>query len=425
MVARINNARYLQDTLRPFPAWLHLTASQVAALPREATVLCEPDTYPQNRYSMAAAMLKAHLLLSAFEGCRGSKLWVTRMSFFEPGSGRAYRRILGENARLFQFAFDLQPEWQGVCIPLPETPRFNFQPSTQSWHEGWHTIFARMGIPLHFSKKPGDVSALAQAQIDELTEAQLHGLFQQSNVLLDGGAAEALTRRGLAAVCGCQAQAWNLPHVSLEQLDDGTQMEAKGRYAHLTPMGEDVSVLSTLMHRTYALAAESDALAPGTIRSRNADGRIAITIANHLGGQHIDAFGFFHETRKRQLIDLLNRLAPLPVWYPEDAELFLKAGTLADGTRIVIVANLGLDSLEEIPLCGPWMDGAAAIQHLQADARWQEIPFDRNDAAVTLKTFLPPLDVAIFRRLYVPSGIRPEADALNAIRGNPGNPWIE
>ena len=396
MIIRINNGRYLQDTLRTIPEWLHKTAYQVAALPEETTVLCEPDTFPQNRYSTPAAMLKAHLLFSAFEGCRGCKIWVTRMSFFEPESGRAYRKILCDNARMFQFAFDLKPKWHGVCIPLPETPRFNFQPSDFPWHEGWHCVFARMGIPLYFIKKPETVSALAQAQIDELSDEQLKSIFQTS-VLLDGGAAEALTRRGMASLCGCEAQSWDLPHVSLEQLADGTKMGAAWLYAKLSPLNENTTVLSTLLHRPYALSDKTDKLTPGTIRSRNAAGRLAITIANHLGGKSFNAFGIFNEIRKRQLIDLLNQLAPLPVWYPEDGELLLKAGTLADGTRLVVIANLSLDCHDKIPLCGPWMDTSTSIQRLQGDGQWKEIPFDRQNGIVAMKSFLPPLDVAVFR----------------------------
>ena len=47
---------------------------------------------------------------------------------------------------------------------------------------------------------------------------------------------------------------------------------------------------------------------------------------------------------------ILSRNGDLPVYYPEDAEVYLRAGYLSDGTLFCAVFNLGLDPLEELPL---------------------------------------------------------------------------
>ena len=94
---------------------------------------------------------------------------------------------------------------------------------------------------------------------------------------------------------------------------------------------------------------------------------------------------------------LLNRLAPMPVWYPEDAELFLKAGLLPDDTHIVVIANFGLDHQQEIPLCGAWMDASNCVQRMQGDGSWAPLPLRRQAERFILETSLLPLEVAILR----------------------------
>ena len=219
----------------------------------------------------------------------------------------------------------------------------------------------------------------------------------QSNLFLDGGAIEALTRRGLAQLCGCEGHSWDLPHVSFEQLRDGTTMAAAGQYARLKPLADNVEVASVLCHRAYAFSSTSSELAPGTVIIRHKDGTCVTIIANWLGGEGFDAFGMFTETRKAQLVSLLNRLVPMPVWYPEDAELFLKAGLLPDGMRIAVVANFGLDPQKEIPLCGAWLEASTCVQRMQGDGSWGILPLRRENAKFILETTLLPLEVAILR----------------------------
>ena len=393
-VIRINNGHYLQDSPRALPQWLYSTARQVSALPADATVLCEPDTCPQNRYSTSAAMLLAHLVLSAFEGCDGGKLWITRLGTFEPESGRAYREILRRNAGLVDAVADLHPKWEGVRIPLPDEPPFNFPPHPTP--DGWHEAMARMGIPIHFGKGPAACAALSGGQADELSDDELRRLFQ-GNVLLDGSAAEALARRGLSSLCGCEAFPWDLPHVSLETLGDGTPMAAAGRYARLQPISAGAKVVSTLWHRAYALATERSELAPGAVICHGTSGASVVTIANWLGGEGFNAFGIFNETRKAQLIGLLDQLSRLPVWHPGDGELFLKAGTIAEGGRIVVIANLSLDVHEELLLCGPWAEESRQVTRLQGDGSWREVGHGRRGDAWCLQTSLIPLEVAALK----------------------------
>ena len=66
---------------------------------------------------------------------------------------------------------------------------------------------------------------------------------------------------------------------------------------------------------------------------------------------YTEGFSFLNETRKRQLVELLLRAYVLPVYYPGDAEICMRAGYLTDGRLLVVIWNLGFDPLESLPLC--------------------------------------------------------------------------
>ena len=50
------------------------------------------------------------------------------------------------------------------------------------------------------------------------------------------------------------------------------------------------------------------------------------------------------------MIEIMSHGTPLPVYYPEDAEVYLRAGYLSSGEMMVALFNLGHDELDDIPL---------------------------------------------------------------------------
>ena len=97
IILRVNNAHYCAQNPRDFIRRLHDAATQLTALSKKPdSALAETDTCPQNRYSTAAAKLHSHFTFSLLEGMSGAKHWITRLSAFEPDSGRAYRRKLSK-----------------------------------------------------------------------------------------------------------------------------------------------------------------------------------------------------------------------------------------------------------------------------------------------------------------------------------------
>ncbi|MBR4901465.1 MAG: hypothetical protein IKZ46_11040 [Victivallales bacterium] len=394
-VIRINNARYLQDSLRNIPAWLHFTATQVAAFDDDVTLICEPDTFPQNRYSTSAATLRMHVTMSALEGCKGGKYWITRMSSFEPNSGKAYRKALAEISNQLETIYAMKPQWQGICIPMPSTPVFNYP--TSPTIGGWHETFGRMGLPIYFSKKPSNAIALSALQINVISDDELKALFKH-NVLLDGGAAIALAKRGLSSLCGCTAEPWSLEHVTYEQADSQEIMPFNNSGIALLKPAEGTQILTNLYHRSFIFDINQKKLAPGALLYEKNDGTSVITFAHEYGwNDGLRSFGIFNETRKQLFIKCLQKLDVLPIWYPDDAEILLKAAILPDRSKIAVVLNIGLDMLDELPLAGPWAQ-TSAVQRLAYDGSWQPIAVTRRqDSALSIQTQLPPLGFVLLK----------------------------
>ena len=89
-----------------------------------------------------------------------------------------------------------------------------------------------------------------------------------------------------------------------------------------------------------------------------------------------------NESRKRQLIEILQRQDNLPVYYSGDAEIYLRAGRLKTGELFCALFNLGTDVLEEIELV---CDGEVrAVEKLNPDGTRTACEFSAQDGAVTV-----------------------------------------
>ena len=289
----------------------------------------------------------------------------------------------------------MKPQWNGICIPMPSTPVFNYPTSPTSG--GWHETFGRMGLPIYFSKKPGNAVALSALQINVLSDDEIKMLFKH-NVLLDGSAVIALTKRGLSDLCGCTAEPWPLEHVTYEQADGQEIMPFNNSGIALLKPADGTQILTNLFHRSFIFDANNKKLAPGAVLYQKNDGTSVITFAHEYGwNDGLRSFGIFNETRKRLFIKCLQKLDVLPIWYPDDAEILLKAAILPDGSKIAVALNIGLDVLDELPLAGPWTQ-AIAVQQLSTNGTWQPIAATRRqDGALTIKTQLPPLGFVLLK----------------------------
>ena len=101
-------------------------------------------------------------------------------------------------------------------------------------------------------------------------------------------------------------------------------------------------------------------------------------------------FFFLNESRKTQLIGVLEWLDSLPVYMPGDAEVYLKCGD-ADVGRIVALLNLAADEIEEIPLEFPG-GVPARIRRLTEQGEWREVPFrQESPTRISIRRELPTM----------------------------------
>ncbi len=57
-----------------------------------------------------------------------------------------------------------------------------------------------------------------------------------------------------------------------------------------------------------------------------------------------------NETRKSQLAEILAESGNLPIYYPDDAEVYVRAGYLKDNRILFAFFNISLDNLKNITL---------------------------------------------------------------------------
>ena len=392
-MVRVNNGRYMSDAQRDVPAWLRKTAGQMVLFGDQFHILSETDTCPHNRYSMSAYSLLQHIMLSYLEGCKGGSLWITGVQNLEPTSAQVYRRVLRKHSKQLQALRKMDVAWSGAGTPVSTDGYFDF-PDKKAQGNSWEFIFGRMGIPFTFVSDGATCNALTARQIQELSAKQLETIFRTSAVLVDGDAALALTEQGHADWLGCQA-AEEAPPASFE-VWNGKQIRGGGHARrHLQPLPKENAFQPTVFEQLSAFvmsSPESDqppqAVAPAALHAVNCFGQHVITMARsaRFDGSFQD-FVMLTEKRKEQLIDFLNRLAPLGLYYTEDAELLLRYG-FQGKQRVAYLVNLGFDPLDTIPLRGEWTGNFAEVQMLDLDGQWKTVPATK-DADGTLQLQLP------------------------------------
>ena len=402
---RLNNGRYIREGLRDVPFWLHGTSWQIAQAAPDMDVLCEPDTCPHNRYATAATILHYHVALSVLEGCRGAKFWITRLAEWEPASGEAYRRLLARNKAYYPALAALRPSWDGLRVPLA---------ATATWGIDWgSSLFGAFGFPYANVRAAGDTPpdtspaapwALSGYDVLVLSDAELRGILR-GRVLLDGGAAVELARRGFAPLTGVEARDWgDLPVASYETWEGGCVNHAVPA-VDLRSHDAAATELSTLFHRPWELAPDGKPVAPGTLLFDNAVGGRVLTVSFRLPtlDRELGHWHAYNETRKRRLAELLTRLCDGDgaAWtggarFAGDEPLFFRTGTAADGTRLWLAMPLCLDPVEEIPLV---VDGKAPqrIERLSPNATWEPVDFATTPFGIVLRLPLRPLEPAVLR----------------------------
>lgn len=379
-VVRINNGNYTAAGARFFSNVFLRAAQSIAKLEGKVDViLAETDTCPQNRYSTSAMSLHTHFTGTLLEGAKGAKHWITRLSSFEPESGAAYRRILGKYAGFYRTIADLVPtlQWRGCRIPTIDTPCFDYRKSNGG-ENGWSScVLERLGLPMYFSPKNGGITCL-EGSLDGAFSDETISKMLEGSVFLASDAAARLIARGFGADLGVDVREWKGSQPSREILP--CRNNAAGvqvRYKELVPLNEDVKELSTVYHTVDGV--QMQRLFPGVTEYENSRGGRAFVFCGTPRTAYTltEAFSFLNYSRKQQLIGMMQRAGELPVYYPEDAEVYLRAADMPDGKRFCAVFNLGLDPIDALTLVSD--RPVQSIERLLPDGTFAPVSFTTDE----------------------------------------------
>lgn len=382
---RINNAVYCQQDRRFLTTLMQRMALETASLTKMPDVLlAETDTCPQNRYSTSAATLHSHFTLSILQGAMGAKHWITRLSEYEPNSGTAYRKKLEKYSKFYEELAKVAvgTEWMGCRFALPTTPFFPFTPDTAEPqnYNGWGAhVLDRMGLPLYFSGGMGDGGACffdknrdALFTDDELLE------FFKGNVVLDAPAAVRFIARGFGKHLGVDVKPYpaNATPASGELLDSVGATKHLPLIHELVPLSADVKKYSDVYHLRDGVY--KDILFPGVTSYKNELGGTTVVFSGSATFDHslVQAFGWLNESRKAQIVNILNDLGALPIYYPDDAEVLLKAGRTKDGKLLCAAVDMSLDPIEEFPFVTDFE--VKSVKRLCPDGSYEALSFTKN-----------------------------------------------
>ena len=387
IIIRLNNGRYTAPGARGISGFISRAAVQMSALDGKGDVfLAETDTCPQNRYSTAASSLHTHFTATILEGVAGCKHWITRTGSFEPQSGLAYRKKLSVNAGFYRELSRIVPslDWCGCRLPLPTEPmrptaplsRFKGAAGSMEWA---FCVLERLGLPMYFSSKDGGVPFLDGDADSFLSDEQVMRALS-GTVFMSSHSASRLIRRGFGEYIGVSVRSLSDsdPKPRGEKIfTTGQNCSLQRHFNVIEPLNDRVEVCSEV----YSMPDGSTQIPSyaGVTLYKNSLGGRAVVFAGgpEAAFNYVEAFSFLNESRKAQLISLLKDSGEIPVYYPDDAEVYVKAAKTSDGRLFCAFINIGLDTLDEIPLV---VDGEVLdVEVLCPDGCYSAVEFEKRD----------------------------------------------
>ena len=397
-IVRLNGGPYAKPGLKGFTANLFRAAILRENIRDRVDVfLAETDTCPQNRYSTSAALLHAHYTASILEGAAGAKHWITRLGdCYEPASGRAYRDKLAKYAGFYEalagYARELRPF--GCRIPLTHAQDYGFVPARLGQNlSPWATcVLERLGLPMYFANEGEGAVFLDDFSADGFDDEQIRR-FLAGTLVLSAGAAQRLAERGFPDAIGVRVSDWTGSVISGEEVL-GNRLQAQYGVKRLTVCREGVESLSTVIHRN-SMTGGTEELFPGVTRFDNPLGGETIVFSGtpDMPFRYFTAFSLLNETRKKQLVSILSWRGNLPVYYPEDGEVYLRAGRLENGEIMAAVFNLGFDALEDIPLV--CREPVKRVEKLNCDGTRSACAFRESNGVLRIQETAATLTPAI------------------------------
>ena len=358
-IVRMADGWYSPFGVREFSTRTYASAVRFSKLKKDGVdiVLSETDAIPFNRYAKSANLLHAQYSSAILQGAQGAKHWITRMTAFEPRSGKAYRKILSENygfyEKLSQYSKEIK--WAGCNQVFTLADKVDFKAENVyrqfAGRDAWVSkMLERVGIPFWFSQESSDANFLNADIVNDMTDKQIEQLFEGS-VFVDGESAQLLAEKGYSHLLGVDVTEWDLGMVSGEYFDieNKSSCTKQKNYKKLTILNDKTEALS---YNCLRKAEKLEILAPAVTVFRRENGKISVVFCGtpNAAFGYIEGFAFLNDSRKDQFIELLKEADALPVYSEGDDEVCLRAGSLSDGRLFVFVCKIGIDALDSLNL---------------------------------------------------------------------------
>ncbi len=396
-IARGSGSRYAPLSTRYYTTYFFYAALRINALKGKVDIpIAESDSCPHNRYSMSASAFHMHFAESLLEGYKGAKHWFTR-SNYELESGIAYKQKFAKYKKFDdQLAkdFDNLISYEGFRIPLIWYETESSIEDTSDVDKqsiGWiNHCFERLGLPAYFSNEQGGILCLERDCLGAYTDEDIKK-FLSGNLFLASDTAELLCKRGFGDLLGVDVKDWKGLRVTSEYfVKEDNISNCQYKYKELVPLSDEVETLSWAINKVHG--APVTKLFPAVTLYKNKLGGKVVTFCGTPVSPFTfsDGFGFLTQTRKAQLINIANRINPLPTYYASDDELFCKAGRLKDGSILVALFPTSYDDIEEIKL--GVQDKISSVKYLTPDGEKKEVEFTQDGNIITIKHGARPLN---------------------------------
>jgi hypothetical protein len=274
----------------------------------------------------------------------------------------------------------------GCKIPVSSRPFYPLLPGEHepSRNDGWCAhVLDRFGLPIHFSTGGEGVCFFDGDRDKYFTDGELIEMLS-GGVVLDAVAAERFIERGLGKYLGVDLRRREAGerNASGEIYYPSGRSSAQQNVREIIPLCEGVKRHSDVYHLRDGKY--EDIMFPAVTSYKNELGGTAVVFSGESTFEYdiVHAFGFLTEARKAQMIDILTSLDALPVYYPEDAEVLMKAARMPDGALLCAILNMCLDPLEDLPLVVK--EDVKSIKRLLPDGTWADVTFSREGDLLTL-----------------------------------------
>lgn len=350
-IVRLPNGTYVPESAKTISDTMRRCAACSAKLRRAGVdiLLAETDTIPFNRYGKSARYLHTHFTLCFLDGLYGAKHWITRLSAFEPESGKAFRNILAEHYSYYEAIHSLVKDgvkWVGAnsAFIVQDRHKYHAKDVWRYHDNSWVTrVLERMGIPFYFSDGTETATFLEDNIVCDMTDEQIRAFFDGS-VFMTSEVARDLTERGFGDLIGVTVAPHEPARISGETYDGTLSFTSTKQKNHMriTPTSERTEVLS---HNYENVDGNVQPISPAVTCYEREGGKLSVVYCGTPKAAHnyMEGFAFLNETRKKQFIKLLSKAGALPIYYTGDIEMLVHAGYLSDGRLLASFSDLGYD----------------------------------------------------------------------------------